>query len=395
MQTLRVTHSHFAICGFKKSRMGVYSILFLAAGLFVGALAIDCNKNLLPDLSYKLSGTELAFPCKSTENIYKQTGRYIPKNVIATRLQVYQDNAIVALPRYKHGVPYTLAKFSLKSKGCKAILEPFPCWSIQEEGNCEALQNVIDIVLDPNDILWVLDLGICNTLEQPIRRCPPKIVAINAATGIVVKVVDLSPFILPESRPQYILVDYAPDGTAFVYVSDAGTGSILVYNVSLAKVFRVVLPAAAVPESKDVLYIALARKSCGNVIYLTYLSSPKLFSIRTELIYQGQANGCVVEAGVNPPGTKIVMLGTDNGAAIFFRYKGESDIFIWNSETTFKPENFLLVQKGGDCRLSTQVVPGYKRLMWALESNFYDYIANTVGCLGASMYVQPLIKTCE
>ncbi|XP_044759960.1 major royal jelly protein 1 [Coccinella septempunctata] len=375
--------------------MGVYSVILLAAGLFVGALAIDCNKNLLPDLSYKLSGTELAFPCKSTENIYKQTGRYIPKNVIATRLQVYQENAIVALPRYKHGVPYTLAKFSLKSKGCKAILEPFPCWSIQEEGNCEALQNVIDIVLDPNDILWVLDLGICNTLEQPIRRCPPKIVAINAATGIVVKVVDLSPFILPESRPQYILVDYAPDGTAFVYVSDAGTGSILVYNVSLAKVFRVVLPPAAIPQNKDVLYIALARKSCGSVIYLTYLSSPKLFSIRCDLIYTGQANGCVVEAGVNPPGTKLVMLGTDNGAAIFFRYKGESDIFIWNSETAFKPENFLLVQKGGDCRLATQVVPGYKRLMWALESNFYDYISNTVGCLGASMVVQPLIKTCE
>lgn len=375
--------------------MGVYSILFLCVGFFAGVFSIDCNKNLLSDLSYKLSGTELAFPCKSTENIYKQTGRYIPKNVIATRLQVYQESAIVALPRYKHGVPYTLAKISLKSRGCKAILEPFPCWSIQEEGNCEALQNVIDMVLDPNDILWVLDLGICNTLEQPIRRCPPKIVAINAATGIVVKIVDLSPYILPESRPQYILVDYAPDGTAFVYVSDAGTGSLLVYNVSLNKVFKVVLPPAAVSDNKDVLYIALARKSCGSVIYLTYLSSPKLFSIRTELIYQGQANGCVVEAGVNPPGTKIVILGTDNGAAIFFRYKGESDIFIWNSETDFKPENFLLVQKGGDCRLATQVVPGYKRLMWALESNFYDYISNTVGCLGASMVVQPLIKTCE
>ncbi|KAL3274489.1 hypothetical protein HHI36_015872 [Cryptolaemus montrouzieri] len=394
MQTLLTSHSHFVIRE-RNYSMGVYSLIFLASFLFAGAYSIECNKNLLPDLSYKLSGTELAFPCKSTENIYKQTQRYIPKNVIATRLQIFQDSAIVALPRYKHGVPYTLAKFGLKTRGCRAILEPYPCWSIQEEGNCEALQNVIDIVLDPNDILWVLDLGICNTLEQPVRRCPPKIVALNAATGIVVKTVDLSPYILPESRPQYLLVDYAPDGTAFVYIADAGTGSILVYNVSLAKVFRIVLPAAAVADVKDVLYIALARKSCGNVIYLTYLSSPRIFSIRADLIYQGQANGCVVESGIKPPGTKIVLLGTDNGAALFFRYKGESDIYIWNSETTFKPENFLLVQKGGDCRLATQVVPGYKRLMWSLESNFYDYISNTVGCLGASMVVQPLIKTCD
>ncbi|KAK9888284.1 hypothetical protein WA026_000548 [Henosepilachna vigintioctopunctata] len=347
---------------FKYCTMGVCRLLILATLFFVGAYGIDCNKNLLPDLSYKLSGTELAFP---------------------------------SLPRYKHGVPYTLAKFSLKSKGCKAVLEPFPCWSIQEEGNCDALQNVIDFVIDANDIMWVLDLGICNTLEQPIRRCPPKIVAINAATGVVIQVVDLSPFILPDSRPQYILADYSPSGTAFIYIADAGTGSILVYNVSLGKVNRIVLPAAAVPENRDVLYIALVRKTCGNVLYLTYLSSPKLFSIRADLIYQGQSNGCVVESGVNPPGTKIVFLGTDNGAALFFRYKGESDIYIWNTETCFRPENFLLVQKGGDCRLATQVVPGYKRLMWALESNFFDYISNTVGCLGASMVVQPLIKTCD
>ncbi|RZC38988.1 MRJP domain containing protein [Asbolus verrucosus] len=370
--------------------------IFALLALFIAGTNSDCGRNLLPDLSYKLSGTNLAFPCEATKNIYLQTGRYVPKHVIGTRIQLFKDDAIVALPRLKHGVPFTLAKFSLKGRGCHATLEPFPCWSIQEEGNCNALQNVIDICLDPMEILWILDLGICNTLEQPVRRCPPKIVGVNANNGLVLKVVDLTPFMTPQSRFQYMIVDYAPDGRAFVYASDAGTGGILVYDVIAGKGYRVVLPAAvSAGGCKDVLYIALARKTCGNVLYFTYLSSPRLFSIKVSYLQKGQTNGAIVDVGAKPPGTKIVLLGTDNGAALFFRYKGESDIYIWNSDTAFKPENFLLVQKGGDCKLATQVVPGYKRLMWAIESNFHDYISNTVGCLGASMAVHPLIKTCD
>lgn len=359
-----------------------------------------CDRNLIPDLSYRLNGAELAFPCDATKNIFLQTGRYVPKNVIATRMQIFKEDAIIALPRLKHGVPYTLAKMSLKTKGFKASLQPFPCWNIQEEGNCEALQNVVDLVLDPLDILWVLDLGITNTLEQPVRRCPPKIVAVNAVTGQIVKVIDLTPFQAPNSRFQYLVVDYAPDGNAFAYVSDSGTGGIVVYDVFAEKGFRVVLPNIVTHANqkdiqRDVLYMALVRKPAGNILYFTFLSSPRLYSIKTKYLQEGKANGAIVDVGGKPPGTKIVLLGTDNGAAIFFRYKGESDIYIWNSDASFKTENFLLVQKGGDCRLATQVVPGYKKLMWAIESNFHDYISNTVGCLGASMAVHPLIKTCD
>lgn len=375
--------------------MGIYSIICLSTILCIGVYG-QCNRNLIPDLSFKLRGTELAFPCDSTRTIYKTSGRYVPKNIIATRMQIHKEDAIIALPRYKHGVPFTLAKFSLKSKGCNAVLQPFPCWAIQEEGNCEALQNVVDIVVDPNEILWILDLGICNTLEQPVRRCSPKVVGVNVNTGELLKTIDLSAFVTADSRLQYLVVDYTPEGLAFAYISDGGSGAIIVYDIYGNRGYRVVLPKAVTANDiKDVLYIALARKPCGNVLYFTYLSSPRLFSIKSDFLQKGQANGAVLDVGPKPPGTKIVLLGTDNGAALFFRYKGESDIYIWNSETGFKSENFLLVQKGDDCRLPTQVVPGYKKLMWTIESNFHDYIANTVGCLGASMAVHPLIKTCD
>jgi len=191
-------------------------------------------------------------------------------------------------------------------------------------------------------------------------------------------------------------VEYAPDGRAFVYVSDAATRAILVYDCSASKGFRVVLPKAVTLgcTNRDVLYIALAVKPCGdNVLFITYLSGSRMFSIKTSHLRKGSAQGVVVDVG--PKLSRIVILGTDGGNSLFFREKGHSDIFMWNSDTCFKPENFALVQSGGDCRLATQVVPGFKRLMWVLESNFNDYILGTTGCMGASVVIHPLVKNAD
>lgn len=374
----------------------------LAATLLVAGINAGCVKEKkevapLSLTSYSLNGANLEWPCQSTRNIYMQSGRYISRNVIATRTQIYKDKAFVALPRYKSGVPFTLGVFDLKNKNCHATLAPFPCWALQEEGNCQALQSVVDLFLDAQDILWVLDVGIVNTLEQPVRRCPPKVVGIDVKTGKVVKVIDLSGLITSASRLQYLVVDYTKDGRAYIYVSDAATRAILVYDIQNNKGYRVVLPRAVTNgcSRRDVLYIALVRKSCGNVLYFTYLGSPRLYSIKSAYLRKGQCSGAVVDIGPKPHGQRIVILGTDNGSKMFLRYKGESDIYMWDTETCFKADNFVLAQKGYECRLATQVMPGYKQMMWVIESNFHDYISNNVGCVGASVQLHPLVKTCD
>lgn len=298
--------------------------------------------------------------------------------------------------RYKSGVPVTLAKLSLQAKTCQPKLAAYPCWTQQEEGNCQTLQSAVDLFLDGENLLWVLDVGIVNTLEQPIRRCHPKILAYDVTTGKLVKTILLTDFVFPNSRLQYLIVDYNPDGDCFIYVSDAATRSLIVYDVDNNRGWRVVLPQAVVHGTKhrDVLYLLLIRKSSGaTVLYFTYLSSDRMFSMKTEFLQKGDATGRVIRVGEKPG--KIVLLGTDNGSAMFFRMKGESQIYMWDTETCLKAENYLLVQRGDDCRLATQVVPGYKRLMWVIESNFHDFIAETVGCAGASVALHPIVKTCD
>ena len=73
--------------------------------------------------------------------------------------------------------------------------------------------------------------------------------------------------------------------------------------------------------------------------------------------------------------------GTDNGSAIFFRYEGQSEVYRWDTNVCFKPENFLVVFTSATCQLATHALADYKRgRMRVLESNFPDYIQGTVGC---------------
>jgi hypothetical protein len=256
----------------------------------------------------------------------KNSGKFIPKNNIATRAQISRDQVFFAMPRYRKGIPATLVKARLRRGGsCAVTFEPFPCWSMQEEEKCSALQSVVDIVMDGQDLLWVLDTGVVNTLEEePTANCPPKVLAFNVRNGKLVKTITFDGLINKSSRLQYLTVDYGRDGRPFLYVSDAAARAIIVYDVQASRGYRVVLPRAVSEgcKKKDVLYLALTRKSCGtSTLYFTYLCSNKMFSIKTDFLRDGRANGRIEDVGTKPQ--KLVIIGTDNGCAIFFRYEGE------------------------------------------------------------------------
>lgn len=350
--------------------------------LAIGLVCANSDYSKKEETSLQWTGASYKWPCQSTKAIYKNSGKYISKNAIATRAQIYKDDMFVAIPRLRPGVAATLVMTPLKKNGCQVTLTPFPCWSMQEEGNCDALQSVVDLYMDPQELLWVLDTGVVNTLDHPVRRCPPKVLAFDVKTKKVVKKLDLSGLVCAASRLQYVVVDYAPDGRCFVYVSDAATRAILVFDVAAGKGYRVVLPKAITAgcARRDVLYMALVRKSCGNnVLFFTYLSSNRMFSIKSEYLRRGSCHGRVHDVGVKP--SKLVILGTDGGCAIFFRYEGQSEIYRWDSNTSFKSAHFTPVYRSATCFLATHAVADIKRSkMRVLESNFPDYIQGQVGC---------------
>ncbi|KAL1498203.1 hypothetical protein ABEB36_009039 [Hypothenemus hampei] len=319
-------------------------------------------------------------------------GCFVSKNAIATRAQIYKDDIFVALPRYKPGVPATLAKLAFKSQDMETVLIPYPDLGSQEEGTNGCLQNVVDIFVDPHGILWALDVGVVNTMEDPVRMSPPKVIGFQLDTGMKLKTIDLSGLVVQGSRLQYLFVDYGKDGKPFVYILDAATRSILVYDVSSDKAYRLMLPKAMTKSRKDVLYGALLRKSNGdNILIFTYLSGQRIFSVRTESIRAGAPGGQITDLGVK--NGKIVLLGTDGGAVAFYRHEGKPEIYRWNADncTTLFPGGEL-VYTSPSCYLATQVLPdSVGGLMRVLESNFPDFIKGHVGC-GVSQRIAPMIS---
>ncbi|XP_063989980.1 protein yellow [Diachasmimorpha longicaudata] len=352
--------------------------------LLIVLVVIGCTlaKPSYNEESTKWTGGPIDWPCDLTESLYRNGGKYISKNAIVTRAIIWKDSAIVALPRFKKGVPITLGILPLYCKVGYPTLSPYPCWSVQEEGNIGAFQSVVDLFLDPQNILWVLDTGIVNSLEeQPVRTGSPKVVAINVKTGKMVKTIDLSGMTTSTSRLQYVVADYSADGRAFIYVTDAATRAILVYDVSSGQGCRVVLPKAVTTGcgKRDVLYPCLIHRPDGSgVLLLSYLSGSRLYSVRTELLQNGSAAGKIHDLGDKPK--KMVMLGTDKGTAVFFRYEGEQAIYRWDVCTPFNDTNFLKVYEGDGYSFASEVIPDYKRgRMRILESNFPDFIRGTVG----------------
>ncbi|CRK95112.1 CLUMA_CG008590, isoform A, partial [Clunio marinus] len=357
------------------------SFFFLKLSLahqYYGTMLSEIKPSAIPP-DMKWSGGEFLWGCSTTKALLKNSGKYINKNNIATRGQIYRDSVFFALPRYRKGIPATLVKTKLKRGACSVAYEPFPCWTMQEEGKCTALQSVVDLTLDGSDVLWVLDTGVIETLEEnPTQVCPAKVMAFNARNGKLIKTITFEGLVSKSSRLQYLAVDYGRDGRAFIYVSDAAARAIIVYDVQASKGYRVVLPKA-ISEGcgkKDVLYLALTRKSCGDTtLYFTYLCSKKIFAIKTEYLRDGRNAGRIQEVGTKPG--KMVIIGTDNGCSIFFRYEGHSEVYRWDTNTSFDDDFFRVVYRSESCQLSTHAVADYKhQRMRVLESNFPDYIQN-------------------
>ncbi|KAH9628524.1 hypothetical protein HF086_008044 [Spodoptera exigua] len=117
------------------------------------------------------------FEWKSPEDreAYLNTSRYIPQNVLISGINFYQDDLFLTMPRMLDGVPATLATIPVAPSDTAPKLRPFPSWSQNTVGDCNALQFVQNIEIDKNGLMWILDNGRVGTLTQnPDAKCPPR-----------------------------------------------------------------------------------------------------------------------------------------------------------------------------------------------------------------------------
>lgn len=88
---------------------------------------------------------------------------------------------------FREGVPFTLSQLTLYDKDqCYSYMRPFPNLEMSAADDNKSIVNAIDVYMGQNGIVWVLDIGITNTLEEtPKSEVEAKILGIDYADGRV------------------------------------------------------------------------------------------------------------------------------------------------------------------------------------------------------------------
>ncbi|BET00512.1 Major royal jelly protein [Nesidiocoris tenuis] len=315
-------------------------------------------------------------------------------NGVATRAQIFGREAFVTIPKLKPDVKYTCCKLNMTKeigKETEHILTPFPPGKLPDPETCEGLQSAVDLVIDHFNTIWVLDVGAIyppkvphpHHIEDPSRPaqpviCPPKIVAYDAESGKKLHEINLLKFVGPMSRLQFIISDYSSKGSPYVYVTDAGTKKLIVWDVDANEGTAVPLPENCGTEftPRDVLYAVLVRKSKGNnKIYFTYRSGESMWSIETKYLQEERSMDKAEIVAEKP--AKMIILGTDDWNCIYFRYENNPDIYKWDSDARFMKEEFTLVHKSK--MIPTHVMPDYDNgCMRVLECPLVEYLQNKI-----------------
>lgn len=68
-------------------------------GILTASTVLLCRVVAADYQSIQWIGGEFEFPNASIEQSYKTCGKYVVKNIIATRMQIHDNQAFLALPR--------------------------------------------------------------------------------------------------------------------------------------------------------------------------------------------------------------------------------------------------------------------------------------------------------
>lgn len=92
--------------------MGKYLKLAVALILALAIESINCNLHVV----YQWKEIDFNYPSLEERRMAVENMTFIPENVIPVGLEVHENRLFVTLPRWKNGVPASLAYVNLNGK---------------------------------------------------------------------------------------------------------------------------------------------------------------------------------------------------------------------------------------------------------------------------------------
>ncbi|XP_066252993.1 protein yellow-like [Euwallacea similis] len=315
----------------------------------------------------------LNFTWRSAEMYQKavQQQLYIPENNIIAGLKYFEGFYYITLPRMKSGVPATLTRIpSGFTNDTTPLLMPFPSWEKNELNNCDAVQNVQNVEIDPmKGHIWIIDGGRTNTLgSSPVTKCQPKLLVYD-----IRKMEEVLSYTFPEHVASFngsflydIVLDNTEQGYAYISDNSGRDPGIIVFSIKDHQAWKIrhsqsmhADPNAVafhvndvtISASLNIVSLALGPRVKKNnerivvnedrEVFYAPLSSFHLYSISSAVLRnqefarnEGEYQGTVKDYGQKS--SQSVGMVMDNQGMLYYSLLSINSVARWDSNTPFQ-----------------------------------------------------------
>ncbi|CAG9773982.1 unnamed protein product [Ceutorhynchus assimilis] len=350
---------------------------------------------------YRWKTLDFYYPTEEEKFEAIAKGDFVPENNLPLGIEVYKDRIFLSMPKWKAGVPVTLAQLPRVPKKESPMLVPYPNWGWHSEKSCDLITSVFRMQADSCGRLWVMDSGkVSITTEEAKQHCPPKLLIFDLETDqLLTKYVFANEFIKEDSLYSNIVVDvrdgYCHD--AHAYMSDVWRFGIVVFRLSDQQAWRVTdhlfypdplassyrLHHLQFEWMDGVFGMALSPQKKpfdDRIMYFHPMSSFREFSLRTSYLRNEAADNRDAftimgqSRGAQGHVSSSVM---DKNGIMYFNLVTRDSIGCWDSGKPYKRENLGVVARSKQ----TLVFPNDMRLdqeeeqsMWVVTNRLPYYL---------------------
>ncbi|KDR24270.1 protein yellow-like isoform X2 [Zootermopsis nevadensis] len=195
---------------------------------------------------YLWKTVDFKYPSDARRQEAIRSGSFKPQNNVPLGLEVWKNRIFVTFPKWRDGIPVTLATIprdsSLTGGNRSPPFKPYPNWSWYANNNCYGMTSVLRVSVDPCGRLWVLDSGVTDIAKTTSQTCPPQLLAFDLNTDEMIL-----RYRIPDSQAKQnslftnIVVDVRQGkcDKAYVYMTDSWRFGLVVYSLQEDRSWRI------------------------------------------------------------------------------------------------------------------------------------------------------------
>ena len=253
-------------------------------------------------------------------------------------------------------------QFSVGTVAPDGVVTPFPNAGMNQpdpDRPQDTLFHIPNGVMDGADRLWLLDAGLMASSGPPVKGAP-KLLCLDPSSGTVLRVLPLTPGVVPTSSLNDLRIRAGTGGREFAVITDQGQdgqGALLAVDLADGRVVRRLARHSSTRSAEGVVKIvegrALMQRGKGGAVrpvqgganglaltrdgsraFYAPLMGRRLYSVDTASLLDPAASDSAVAAGVVDHGEKGITGGliADDRGRIYLTLQEMNAVGRWSGK---------------------------------------------------------------